>query len=76
MDSDYSENIIKDFGIKMRVNVISDLHIDFADLTLPGGDVLILSGDICEAKNIKKKDYNPDMVLLEHERQDRRRRHG
>lgn len=56
----------------MRVSVISDLHLEFSDLTLPGGDVLILSGDICEAKNIKKKDYNPDMVLLEHERQDRR----
>ena len=56
----------------MRVNVISDLHIDFADLTLPGGDVLILSGDIFEARSFKKEIYNPEMVLLEHEREDKR----
>lgn len=56
----------------MRVSVMSDLHLDFADLTLPGGDVLILSGDICEAKRMKPDMYNPDMVLLEHERTDQR----
>lgn len=56
----------------MRVSVISDLHLNFADLVLPGGDVLILSGDIFEAKNLKKEMYNPEMILLEHERQDRR----
>ena len=56
----------------MRINVMSDLHLEFADLTLPGGDVLILSGDLCEAKNIKKALYNRDMVLLEHERKDQR----
>ena len=51
----------------MKINVISDLHLDFADLTLPGGDVLILSGDICEARRLKKDMYNKDMVLFEHE---------
>ena len=51
---------------------MSDLHLEFADLTLPGGDVLILSGDLCEAKNIKKAMYNKDMVLLEHESKDKR----
>ena len=56
----------------MRVSVISDLHIDFADLTLPGGDVLILSGDVFEAKSFKKEIYNSEMVLLEHEREDQR----
>lgn len=56
----------------MRVAVMSDLHLDFADLVLPGGDVLILSGDVCEAKRFKKADYNPEMVLLEHERKDQR----
>ena len=56
----------------MRVAVISDLHIDFSDLTLPGGDVLILSGDVMEARHFKKDMYNPEMVLLEHERKDQR----
>ena len=56
----------------MKINVISDLHLDFADLALPGGDVLILSGDICEARRLKKDMYNPDMVLFEHERKDQR----
>jgi len=66
------ENIIKTFGTNMRINLMSDLHLEFADLTLPGGDVLILSGDLCEAKNIKRELYNRDMVLLEHEQKDRR----
>ena len=56
----------------MRVNVISDLHLDFADLELPGGEVLIISGDAMEAKRLKKDMYNPDMVMLEHERKDQR----
>jgi hypothetical protein len=51
---------------------MSDLHIDFADLELPGGDVLILSGDICEAKRYKKDMYNPEFVLLPGERLDHR----
>jgi 3',5'-cyclic AMP phosphodiesterase CpdA len=51
----------------MRVNVISDLHLEFADLVLPGGDVLILSGDICEAKNLRQDRYSKDLVLLPHE---------
>ena len=38
----------------MRVNVISDLHLEFGSLELPGGDVLILAGDICEARSLKK----------------------
>lgn len=56
----------------MKINVVSDLHLEFADLTLPGGDVLILSGDAMEAKHFKKDMYNPNMVLLESERPDLR----
>lgn len=47
-----------------RYSVMSDLHLEFGDLTLPGGDVLILSGDICEAKNLKKADYTPEIIAL------------
>lgn len=56
----------------MKITVISDLHLEFADLTLPGGDVLILSGDVCEARKLKKDMYNPNMVLLEHENKEQR----
>jgi metallophosphoesterase superfamily enzyme len=42
----------------MRVNLISDLHLEFStDFTLPGGEVLILAGDLCEAKNLKHAKY-------------------
>ena len=51
----------------MKINVISDLHLEFADLVLPGGDVLILSGDVCEADRLKKNNYVPNTVLLPHE---------
>jgi len=29
-----------------RVSVVSDLHLEFADCALPGGEILILAGDI------------------------------
>jgi 3',5'-cyclic AMP phosphodiesterase CpdA len=57
----------------MHVSLISDLHLDFSDLTLPGGDVLIISGDLCEAKRIRRDLYQPEgYVMLPHERSDRR----
>jgi len=56
----------------MRVNVISDLHIEFEDLELPGGDVLILSGDVCEAKNVKADKYDPNGIMFDFERINRR----
>lgn len=49
----------------MRINVMSDLHLEFADLVLPGGDVLILSGDVCEAKNVRTDKYDPNNILNE-----------
>jgi hypothetical protein len=36
----------------MKINLVSDLHLEFAPMTLPGGDVLILSGDIAEARAV------------------------
>jgi Icc-related predicted phosphoesterase len=56
----------------MKVNVISDLHLEFDDLELPGGDVLILSGDVCEAKNLKADKYDPNGIMFDFERANRR----
>ena len=36
----------------MKIDLISDVHLEAKPLTLPGGDVLILSGDICESRRL------------------------
>ena len=42
----------------MRINLISDLHLEFStNVKLPGGDVLVMAGDICEVKNLKQAKY-------------------
>jgi Icc-related predicted phosphoesterase len=56
----------------MRIDLISDLHLDFGDLVLPGGDILIIAGDLCEAKNFKKELYNPKLRPLPTHKIDRR----
>jgi predicted phosphodiesterase len=47
----------------MKIAVCSDLHLEFESLTLenPGVDVLILSGDICVARDIME--YEPETGL-------------
>jgi hypothetical protein len=40
----------------MKINLISDCHINFEDLTLPGGDVLIMAGDMMEAGHLRQAD--------------------
>jgi Icc-related predicted phosphoesterase len=39
---------------KLKVSIVSDLHLEFGYQTLPGGDVLILAGDICESRSLQK----------------------
>jgi len=56
----------------MKVHFVSDLHLEFADLELPGGEVLILAGDICEVKNIRPKSYDPNNIIVDDENRDRR----
>ena len=51
----------------MRVNVISDLHLEFGDLVLPGGDVLVLSGDACESRTLLKYKYDPLNIMDGHD---------
>jgi Icc-related predicted phosphoesterase len=41
----------------MKISFVSDIHLECEYQTLPGGEVLILAGDICEAKNLVK-DFN------------------
>ena len=48
----------------MDVNLISDIHLNFADLTLPGGDVLILAGDAMEAGHLRKADNEKKNTFL------------
>lgn len=38
----------------MRVHLSSDLHLNFADCTLTGGDVLVLAGDVFEAGLVRR----------------------
>jgi predicted phosphodiesterase len=40
----------------MDINLISDIHLNFEDLVLPGGDVLIVAGDALEAGHLRKAD--------------------
>lgn len=37
----------------MKINLVSDLHINIQDITLPGGDVLIVAGDTLEIAHIR-----------------------
>ena len=37
-------------------NLVSDMHLNFADITMPGGDVLIMAGDIIEAGHMRLAD--------------------
>jgi Icc-related predicted phosphoesterase len=40
----------------MKISLVSDLHLDVSGyLELPGGDVLILAGDICEVARLRKE---------------------
>lgn len=40
----------------MKISLISDLHLDMGGpITLPGGEVLIIAGDTCEAKSLNKE---------------------
>ena len=48
----------------MNITFVSDLHLEFGYQELPGGEVLILAGDICEARELTKCHHSTK--LLEH----------
>lgn len=36
----------------MKINVVSDIHLEFGYQSLPGGEVLVIAGDLAEARSI------------------------
>lgn len=56
----------------MRITYISDLHLEFGDLTLPGGEVLILAGDVCEVTNLSRTPYDSQGVTFTFENRHKR----
>ena len=48
-----------------KISVCSDLHLEFADLMLPGGEILLIAGDACEARAIKPDMYTGQMPRLD-----------
>lgn len=46
----------------MKINLVSDLHLNFSDMTLPGGDILIMAGDVFDAFifDAKELETHPD----------------
>jgi Icc-related predicted phosphoesterase len=49
----YHSKIKSSLGRKMKINLVSDLHINVRDIELPGGDVLIIAGDCMEAGHLR-----------------------
>jgi hypothetical protein len=43
----------------ISVSVVSDLHLETGPCELPGGDVLILAGDACEARRLQALTNSP-----------------
>lgn len=47
----------------MKISLISDLHLDISKhLELPGGDVLIIAGDACEARSLTKEYHSTKLL--------------
>lgn len=47
----------------MKISIVSDLHLDISGFqALPGGEVLILAGDICEARSYTKELHETKLV--------------
>ena len=46
----------------MKIGLVSDLHLEFGYQELPGGEVLILAGDIAEARSIQRHHHETKLV--------------
>jgi len=49
----------------MKISFMSDLHLEFGYQPLPGGDVLILAGDMCEARSYIKQHHETRLADAE-----------
>lgn len=49
----------------MKVTLVSDLHLECADIRLPGGEVLLLAGDIAPARLYKPSLYTTSLYTEE-----------
>lgn len=47
----------------MKIQLMSDLHLEFGGIELPGGDVLLLAGDICVADCLRAARTDRDAIL-------------
>lgn len=54
-------NIIM-MNTKLKISLVSDLHLEFGYQEMAGGDVLILAGDIAEARSISKHHHSTKLV--------------
>lgn len=46
----------------MKISLCSDLHLDCGYQELPGGDLLILAGDICEVRDFRKEYHDTKLI--------------
>jgi predicted phosphohydrolase len=46
----------------MKISLVSDLHLECGYQELPGGEVLILAGDICEARNFHNQFHSTRLL--------------
>jgi predicted phosphohydrolase len=47
----------------MKIGLVSDLHLDISGfMDMPGGDILLLAGDICESK-VYRNEYHQTKIL-------------
>jgi len=47
----------------MKISVVSDLHLEFGYQTLPGGEVLVLAGDMAEARSIRNHFHSTRIMV-------------
>jgi hypothetical protein len=43
-----------------KVSIVSDLHLEFADIELPGGDILVMAGDVFLAGRMHENKQDAD----------------